>query len=140
MGLCAESLFKAVVPAKEVTFILVVEDSEDNREILRYVLRASGYGVLEAVNGEQAVNICREKHPDLILMDLSMPVLDGYGAAQQIRELDHLNDIPIIAVSAHATMDYRARALAGGFNDYLTKPIDFSQLETLLHRYLTVKN
>jgi len=128
------------VASKEVTFILVVEDSEDNREILRYVLRASGYGVLEAVNGQQAVSICREKHPDLILMDLSMPVLDGYGAAQQIRELDHLDKIPIIAVSAHATMDYRAKALAGGFNDYLTKPIDFSQLETLLHRYLSMES
>jgi len=127
---------KVVLGSKEVTFILVVEDSEDNREILRYVLRASGYGVLEATNGEQAVRLCQEKHPDLILMDLSMPVLDGYGAAQQIRQLLHFNDVPIIAVSAHATMDYRAKALAGGFNDYLTKPIDFSQLETLLHRYL----
>jgi CheY-like chemotaxis protein len=120
----------------DVTFILVVEDSEDNREILRYVLRASGYGVLEAANGEQAVKICRDRHPDLVLMDLSMPVLDGYGAAQQIRQLEELQDIPIIAVSAHATVDYRAKALAGGFNDYLTKPIDFAQLETVLHRYL----
>jgi two-component system cell cycle response regulator DivK len=134
------SATKAFVVSKDVTFILVVEDSEDNREILRYVLRASGYGVLEAANGEQAVEICREKHPDLILMDLSMPVLDGYGAARQIRKLKDLDGIPIIAVSAHATMDYRARALADGFNDYLTKPIDFSQLETLLHQYLNNKN
>ena len=131
---------EVVVSSKEVTFILVVEDSDDNREILRYVLRASGYGVLEAANGEQAVRICRERHPDLILMDLSMPVLDGYGAAQQIREIKSLDGIPIIAVSAHATMDYRAKALAGGFNDYLTKPIDFSHLETLLHRYLISRN
>ena len=121
---------------KDVTSILVVEDSEDNREILRYLLRASGYGVLEAANGKQAVELCRDKHPDLILMDLSMPVLDGYGAAQQIRQLDELNEIPIIAVSAHATLDYRAKAYAVGFNDYLTKPIDFAHLETVLHRYL----
>ncbi len=121
---------------KDVTSILVVEDSEDNREILRYLLRASGYGVLEAANGKQAVELCRDKHPDLILMDLSMPVLDGYGAAQQIRQLDELNKIPIIAVSAHATLDYRAKAYAVGFNDYLTKPIDFAHLETVLHRYL----
>ena len=121
---------------KDVTSILVVEDSEDNREILRYLLRASGYGVLEAANGKQAVELCRDKHPDLILMDLSMPVLDGYGAAQQIRQLDELNEIPIIAVSAHATLDYRAKAYAVGFNDYLTKPSDFAHLETVLHRYL----
>jgi CheY-like chemotaxis protein len=131
---------EVVLEPRDITFILVVEDSEDNREILRYVLRASGYGVLEATNGEQAVDICREKHPDLILMDLSMPVLDGYGAAEQIRRLNEFDNTPIIAVSAHATMDYRAKALAGGFNDYLTKPIDFSQLETLLHRYLAVEN
>ena len=124
------------VPSKDIVFILVVEDSEDNREILRYVLRSSGYGVLEAANGEQAVQMCHEKHPDLVLMDLSMPVLDGYDAAQRIRESEDIADVPIIAVSAHATMDYRARALAGGFNDYLTKPIDFAQLETVLHRYL----
>jgi len=124
------------VAIKDVTSILVVEDSEDNREILRYLLRASGYGVLEAANGKQAVELCRDKHPDLILMDLSMPVLDGYGAAQQIRQLDELNKIPIIAVSAHATLDYRAKAYAVGFNDYLTKPIDFAHLETVLHRYL----
>ena len=120
----------------KVIFVLVVEDSEDNREILRYVLRASGYGVLEAANGKQAVEICREKHPDLILMDLSMPVLDGYSAAEQIRHIEDLEEIPIIAVSAHAAMDYRARAFAVGFNDYLTKPIDFAHLETVLHRYL----
>ena len=120
----------------KVIFVLVVEDSEDNREILRYVLRASGYGVLEAANGKQAVEICREKHPDLILMDLSMPVLDGYSAAEQIRHIEDLEEIPIIAVSAHATLDYRARAFAVGFNDYLTKPIDFAHLETVLHCYL----
>jgi two-component system, cell cycle response regulator DivK len=124
------------VSANQITFILVVEDSEDNREILGYVLRASGYGVLEAANGLQAVEICRDRRPDLILMDLSMPVLDGYGAIVQIRELESRSEIPIIAVSAHATPEYRAKAFAVGFDDYLTKPIDFSHLETVLHRYL----
>jgi CheY-like chemotaxis protein len=125
-----------LVPSNQINSILVVEDSEDNREILRHLLRASGYGVLEAANGKQAVDICRSRHPDLILMDLSMPVLDGYGAAQQIRELNTLNDVPIIAVSAHATLDYRVKAFAVGFNDYLTKPIDFAHLENVLLRYL----
>ncbi|MCU1267545.1 MAG: pleD [Acidobacteria bacterium] len=120
----------------DVTFILIVEDSEDNREILRYILRSIGYGVLEAANGEQAVELCRNRRPDLILMDLSMPVLDGYGAARLIREIDG-GAVPIIAISAHATIAHRAKAAAVGFNDYLTKPIDFAQLETVLHRYLS---
>jgi two-component system cell cycle response regulator DivK len=123
-------------PNNDVTFILIVEDSEDNREILRYILRSIGYGVLEAANGAQAVEIYRTRRPDLVLMDLSMPVLDGYGATQLIREIDG-DAVPIIALSAHATRDHRKRAAAVGFNDYLTKPIDFAQLETVLHRYLS---
>jgi two-component system cell cycle response regulator DivK len=120
----------------EVTLILVAEDSDDNREILRYILRSIGYGVLEARNGEQAVEMWNEKRPDLILMDLSMPVLDGYGAVRQIRKLEGRSAVPIIAVSAHAADTHRARALAVGCNDYLTKPVDFTQLEIVLHRYL----
>ena len=118
------------------TFILVVEDSDDNREILRHILRLSGYGVLEAANGLQAVEICKDRRPDLILMDLSMPVLDGYGAVREIRALEGTSAVPIIAVSAHAAIDYRAKAFEVGFDDYLDKPIDFAQLETLLDRYL----
>ena len=120
----------------DLTFILVAEDSDDNREILRHILRLIGYEVLEAANGIQAVEICKDRCPDLILMDLSMPVLDGFGAVREIRALENTSAVPIIAVSAHATVDHRAKAFAVGFNDYLTKPIDFAQLETLLHRYL----
>ena len=120
----------------DLTFILVAEDSDDNREILRHILRLSGYGVLEAVNGLQAVEICKDRHPDLILMDLSMPVLDGYGAVREIRALEGTGAVPIIAISAHAAHDQRAKAFSVGFDDYLTKPIDFAQLETLLDRYL----
>lgn len=103
---------------------------------MRYILRAIGYGVLEAANGEQGVRVYKEKHPDLVLMDLSMPVLDGYGAVRQIRELEEVDSVPIIALSAHGTPDHRAKALAVGFNEYLTKPIDFLQLETVLHGFL----
>lgn len=124
------------MPTNKVTFILIVEDSEDNREILRFVLRSIGYGVLEAANGQQAVDLFKTRRPDLILMDLSMPVLDGYGAARKIREMDEGSVIPIIAISAHATLDHRAKAVAVGFNDYLTKPIDFVELELVLHRHL----
>jgi CheY-like chemotaxis protein len=124
------------VSNNDVTFILIVEDSDDNREILRFILRSIGYGVLEATNGAQAVEICQSKRPALILMDLSMPVLDGYGAVRKIREIEGTDAVPIIAISAHATIDHRAKATAVGFNDYLTKPIDFAQLEVVLHRYL----
>lgn len=130
------ALIGPLVSNNDVAFILIVEDSEDNREILRFVLRSIGYGVLEATNGEQAVEICKTRRPDLILMDLSMPVLDGYGAVRKIREIEGNGAVPIIAISAHATVDHRAKAAAVGFNDYLTKPIDFTQLEAVLHRYL----
>lgn len=120
----------------DLTFILIVEDSDDNREILRFILRSIGYGVLEATNGEQAVEICKNNQPAMILMDLSMPVLDGYGAVRKIREIEGTGEVPIIAISAHATMAHRNKASAVGFNDYLTKPIDFAQLETVLQRYL----
>jgi two-component system cell cycle response regulator DivK len=117
--------------------VLIVEDSEDNREVLRHIIHYIGYEVLEAVNGQQAVEITKEKHPDLILMDLSMPVLDGYGAARQIRELHPSTKVPIIAVSAHETSDNRAKALAIGFDEYLTKPIDFTQLKNVIFQFLT---
>jgi len=125
-----------VVNENDVKFILIVEDSDDNREVLRYILRSIGYGVLEAENGEEAVSICRNKKPALILMDLSMPVLDGFGAARKIRQIEDGDAVPIIALSAHATVEHRLKAKEIGFNDYLSKPIDFSQLEAVLHRYL----
>ena len=116
--------------------VLIVEDSEDNREVLRHIIHYIGYDVLEAVDGSQAVEIAKEERPALILMDLCMPVLDGYGAVQRIRELEEIRDVPIIAVSAHETGDHRAKALAIGFNEYLTKPIDFVQLKSLLLQFL----
>ena len=116
--------------------VLIVEDSEDNREVLRHIIHYIGYEVLEAANGSQAVEIAKDEHPDLILMDLSMPVLDGFGAVERIRQLEETRKVPIIAVSAHEAVDHRDRALAIGFNEYLTKPIDFVQLKSVLLRFL----
>ncbi len=96
----------------------------------------SGYRVLEAINGEEAVEIARREHPSLILMDLSLPLLDGLAATRRIRQVEELSRIPIVAVSAHDTADFHADALAAGCNDYVTKPIDFDQLEALLNRLL----
>ena len=114
--------------------VLVVEDFEDNRFMMRRLLEMSGYRVVEAVNGEQAVEVAAEERPDLILMDLSLPKLDGLAATRRIRQSNGLADVPIVAVSAHDTSDFHAEALAAGCNEYVTKPIDFDQLESLLRR------
>jgi len=116
--------------------ILVVEDFEDNRFMMRRLLEMSGYRVVEAVNGEQAVESAESEQPDLILMDLSLPKLDGLAATRRIRNQGGAKRVPIVAVSAHDTTDFHADALAAGCDEYVTKPIDFSQLEEILKRLL----
>ncbi len=116
--------------------VMVVEDFEDNRFMMRRLLEMSGYHVLEAVNGEEAVEVALRERPGLILMDLSLPLLDGLAATRRIRQHAELRQVPIVAVSAHDTADFHADALAAGCNDYVTKPIDFDQLEALLGRLL----
>src|SRR5688572_19728616 len=117
--------------------VMVVEDFEDNRFMMRRLLEMSGYRVLEAINGEEAVELAHRERPHLILMDLSLPQLDGLAATRRIREHADLRNVPIVAVSAHDTADFHADALAAGCNDYVTKPIDFDQLEELLDRLLS---
>jgi len=114
--------------------VLLVEDSEDNRFMMKRLLEMSGYEVAEAVNGEQAVNTAQSITPDLILMDLSLPRVDGLAATRRIRRLPNLIKVPIVVVSAHDSADFHAEALASGCNEYVTKPIDFGQLEGLLKR------
>ena len=116
--------------------VMVVEDFEDNRFMMRRLLEMSGYHVLEAINGEEAIELAERERPALILMDLSLPLLDGLAATRRIRQQAGLRDVPIVAVSAHDTADFHADALAAGCNDYVTKPIDFDQLEALLNRLL----
>ena len=116
--------------------VLLVEDTEDNRFMMRRLLEMSGYRVVEATNGEEAVRLAQSERPDLILMDLSLPVIDGLAATRAIRKLDGLGKVPIVAVSAHDTSDFQADALEAGCDSYITKPIDFSQLELLISRLL----
>jgi len=104
--------------------------------MMRRLLEMSGYRVVEAVNGEQAVETAQTERPDLILMDLSLPKLDGLAATRRIRQSDGLAEVPIVAVSAHDTSDFHADALAAGCDEYVTKPIDFDQLESLLKKLL----
>ena len=116
----------------EPVTVLLVEDTEDNRFMMRRLLEMSGYRVLEATNGEEAVRVAAAETPGLILMDLSLPVIDGLAATRLIRKLPKLQKTPIIAVSAHDTSDFLTEALDAGCNSYITKPIDFNELEQLI--------
>src|SRR5262245_53094878 len=116
--------------------VLLVEDTEDNRFMMRRLLEIEGYAVVEARNGEEAVKVAKQENPALVLMDLSLPIIDGLAATRLIRKLPALKRTPIIAVSAHDTEDFQAEALAAGCNSYITKPIDFSELEKLIKRLL----
>jgi len=112
--------------------VLLVEDTEDNRFMMRRLLEMSGYRVAEATNGAEAVRTAEYERPEIILMDLSLPIIDGLAATRRIRQLPELESIPIIAVSAHDTADFHAEALAAGCDAYVTKPIDYSELEDLI--------
>ncbi|MGI8898869.1 MAG: response regulator [Pyrinomonadaceae bacterium] len=112
--------------------VLLVEDTQDNRMMMRRLLELSGYRVSEAVNGVEAVKAAEREMPNIILMDLSLPIVDGLAATRRIRQLPDLAEVPIIAVSAHDTADFHAEALAAGCDAYITKPIDYTELEDLI--------
>src|SRR6266571_4839078 len=102
--------------------ILVVEDQEDNRRIVRDLLTRSGYEIVEAVNGEEGVTLAETQHPDLILMDIQLPLVDGYEATRRIKANPDLKAIPIIAVTSYALSGDEAKALAAGCDGYFAKP------------------
>ena len=102
--------------------ILVVEDQEDNRAILRDLLTASDFEYLEATNGMEGVDAAERERPDLILMDIQLPEIDGYEATRRIKAKPELNPIPIIAVTSFALSGDDKKALAAGCQDYITKP------------------
>ena len=116
--------------------VLLVEDTEDNRFMMRRLLEMTGYRVVEAMNGEEAVKLAKTESPNLILMDLSLPVIDGLAATRLIRKLPEFESTPIIAVSAHDTDDFQSEAIQAGCNTYVTKPIDFNELEQLIAKLL----
>ena len=116
--------------------ILVVDDNETNRELLNVFLSASGYAVIEACNGVEAVKVATSERPDLIIMDLAMPVMDGFGAVSLLRKVPEVCKVPIVACTGHDTSSHREQALSLGFNEFLTKPIDFSYLNFVIDRYL----
>lgn len=111
-----------------MTKVLLVEDNEMNWDMLSRRLRRKGYEVVIAVDGEQGVAMAQSEAPDLILMDISLPVLDGWEATRRIKAAPETQAIPVIALTAHAMTGDREKALAAGCDDYDTKPIEFRRL------------
>lgn len=108
--------------------ILVVEDNELNRDMLTRRLARKGFEPVVAVDGQQGVAMAQSEHPDLILMDMSLPIIDGWEATRRIKALPETRKIPIIALTAHAMTGDRERALQAGCDDYDTKPVEFPAL------------
>lgn len=117
--------------------ILVVDDVSDNRILMSLSLQDMGYRVLTACDGEEAVAIAQRARPDLILMDIAMPQLDGLGATRRIRERAELQHVPVVAITAFDTSGFRRAAFDAGFDGYLTKPIDFERMRTLIDRLIS---
>jgi len=117
--------------------VLLVEDYDDTRLLLRHALEAKGYRVLEAITGQEAVELSRREHPDLILMDLDLPILGGIAATQHIRQQEGMIGVPIIAVTAYPISYTRVKAFAKGCNGYPAKPIDLAQLQEIVDRYFS---
>ncbi len=112
--------------------VLVAEDNADVRLMMRTLLEMKGYGVLEAGDGQETLSVAQDARPDLILMDLQLPRLNGFAVARFIRQHDELKGVPIVVVSGHDPLKHRNLALAAGCNGYVQKPVDFDHLEELI--------
>lgn len=129
----------AFAAAKAKPLILIADDSLDSREMMATLLRLKGYDVILAENGVQAIDLAFQNSPDLILMDLQLPKVDGISAARIIHRKSKLCAVPIIIVSGHDAKLYQEAALAAGCIDYLMKPIDFARLDALLEVNLSLE-
>ncbi|MDR1267174.1 MAG: response regulator [Holosporales bacterium] len=119
-----------------MTRILLVEDNEMNRDMLSRRLERKGFEVIIAVDGQEGVDKSKNPLPDLILMDMDLPIIDGMEATRRIKADPETKDIPIIALTAHALADDRTKALQAGCDDYDTKPIEFSRLTEKMDAFL----
>jgi Response regulators consisting of a CheY-like receiver domain and a winged-helix DNA-binding domain len=116
--------------------ILLVEDNDINRDMLVRRLQRRGYTMATALDGQQGVDMARSEKPDLILMDMSLPVLDGWEATRQIKGDPNIKHIPVIGLTAHAMVGDREQALKAGCDDYATKPVEFEKLVELINRLM----
>ena len=119
-----------------MTKILYVEDNPDNVYMLTRRLKKKGFELIIAGDGQEGIDKAIEENPDLILMDLSLPTMDGWTATAKIKEIEQVKDIPIIALSAHAMPEHRDRALKAGCSDYDTKPVDIKRLLSKMGQYI----
>jgi CheY-like chemotaxis protein len=117
--------------------VLIAEDNAVNRELLRELLETRGYIVLEACDGQEALHMIDQAQPDILLLDIGMPVLDGFAVVRKIRENPHLDKLPVVAVTAYAMQDDREKILNAKFDGYLSKPIDARSLMEELDRLLS---
>src|SRR5262245_15503096 len=116
--------------------ILIIEDQEDNRTIMRDLLSQAGYELIEAVDGGQGVELAKRERPDLILMDIQLPVLDGFEATRRIRAIEELKSVPIIAVTSYALSGDKARTRAAGCDAYVAKPFSPRALLAKVREFL----
>ncbi len=121
-----------------MTKILYVEDNPDNVYMLTRRLKKKGFELIIAGDGQEGIDKAVEEKPDLILMDLSLPTMDGWTATTKIKEIEEVKDIPIIALSAHAMPEHRDRALKAGCSDYDTKPVDIKRLLSKIGQYIEI--
>lgn len=117
--------------------VLVVDDYDDVRAITKKALESFGYNVLEAASGAEAVRVAQAESPDLILLDLSMPNMDGFATIHHLRRLLGLRDIPVLALSAHSAREVREDAIAAGCREFIMKPFHLEELKSAVERYLT---
>lgn len=116
--------------------VLIVDDYDDVRSLTKKALESFGYRVVEASSGTEAVRMAQAESPDLILMDLSMPNMDGFATIHQLRRLLGLRDVPVIALSAHTAREVREDALAAGCREFITKPVLLDRLKAAVERHL----
>ena len=116
--------------------IMIVEDNERNLKLLRDVLGAHGYRTIDARSGEEAIAIVRSERPELVLMDIQLPGMDGVEALRELRRSGELTGVPIVAVTAFVMKEDRTRFLGAGFDGYLEKPVDIRALRSLVDSYL----
>jgi len=109
--------------------ILLVDDNLPSRELMRELLEASGHLIMEAVNGREALDLIRQDRPDLVFLDLQMPVLDGFSVIRELRNDVRFHSLAVVAVTASAMLGDRERAIAAGFDSYIAKPINLSEVE-----------
>jgi CheY-like chemotaxis protein len=124
-------------PIEPKFLILVVDDSADNVAVISLDLQQQGYRVVTASDGEDAVTVATQMLPNLILMDINLPTLDGLGATRRIRETEALREVPIVAITAFGTEGFQRAAYDAGISGYLTKPIDFDRMHLLIARLLS---